>query len=251
MNKSIKTVYANIYSKPTFSSELVNQSLYLNSVGILELYKNWCLVDLYDGYKGWAHSFYLMDVIDINHDCHIIKSKFSNNQFTLLSFGTSLPIIDTVDGNIKSLNPTASNDWYPIDNILFNSKRDEIVYYLKQLLGIPYLWGGRSSYGIDCSGLVQLVFHVAGISFPRDTSEQLRNDRLIETSINKASPGDIVFFSENDNVNHVGVYIGNDELIHSSGSVKVESFNYQKCNFSEKLKNMFYKVYSIDKLISN
>ena len=63
MNKLVKTVYANIYVKPTFKSELVNQSLYCDKVTILDTFNDWYLVKLYDGYKGWIHSFYLMSIL--------------------------------------------------------------------------------------------------------------------------------------------------------------------------------------------
>ncbi len=251
MNKQIKTVCASIYEEPKFSSELINQSLYLDSVLVVDSFKNWYLVDMYDGYRGWVHSFYLMDSMENNYDYHLINTKFSNNKSANLSFGTSLPIKDKLEGRIKSLNPISDNDWYSVKDFQFNNKRDEIIYYSNQLVGVPYLWGGRSSFGLDCSGFIQLVLKVANIPFPRDTFKQHKFNKLEEISLDCALPGDIVFFSDNEIVNHVGFYIGNYELIHSSGSVKIESFDSRKNNFSEKIKNMFYKVFSINKLISN
>ena len=89
---------------------------------------------------------------------------------------------------------------------------EEIVNISLSLLNIPYLWGGRSSYGFDCSGLIQLVLYVANIRFPRDTSDQISCDTLEEIDLGCAMLGDIVFFSDNSIVSHVGLYIGNNEI---------------------------------------
>tara|TARA_Y100000590_G_scaffold448813_1_gene586025 strand:- start:6 stop:761 length:756 start_codon:yes stop_codon:yes gene_type:complete len=249
MNKIINSIYANLYKEPTFKSELVNQSLYCDEVHILDESQAWSLVELYDGYLGWVHSFYLSNSLNEEYEFYLVDSQYSNNQFSHLSFGTSLPIISKNNDKIKSFNPTNEYDWYSINKKSFPSKRDEIVFYAKQFLGVPYLWGGRSSFGIDCSGLIQLVLYVANIRFPRDTSEQISCDTLEEIDLGCAMLGDIVFFADNSTVNHVGLYIGNDEIIHSSGRVKCESLDISAINFSKKLKRCFYKIFSINNLI--
>ena len=251
MNKSIKSIYANIYKEPTFKSELVNQSLYFDKVQILKQCDSWSLVKLYDGYQGWVHSFYLSDTSYDEQPNHMVDSLYSKNQFSILSFGTTLPIMDKKENKIKSINPTSEIDWYLIDGKSLVNKRKEVVNYAKQFLGVPYLWGGRSSFGIDCSGLIQLIFHVAGIKFPRDTFEQINFNNLEEVNLKTAIAGDLVFFANNSIVNHVGLYIGNNEVIHSSGQVRCESFNTNANNYSKKLKESFYKVISITNLICN
>ena len=78
----------------------------------------------------------------------------------------------------------------------------------------------------------------------------IKSKKLFEIDLKNSSPGDIIFFSNNESVCHVGFYCGNDEIIHSSGFVKKESFNPKKANFSEKIKVMFYKALSIDNFIN-
>jgi cell wall-associated NlpC family hydrolase len=101
-----------------------------------------------------------------------------------------------------------------------------ILETARTLMGVPYLWGGTSSKGVDCSGFVRAVFFMHDLLLPRDASQQALAGRRIEIDpdFEKLQPGDLLFFGRKDQVVHVGIYIGDKRFIHSQGFVRINSF---------------------------
>ena len=109
-------------------------------------------------------------------------------------------------------------------------------------MGIPYLWGGTSVKGMDCSGFTKTVYRLNGLELSRDASQQVQQGTLIETQqgdFSQLRPGDLLFFGQPANagqaerVVHVGMWIGNNEFIHASGKIRVSSFSSTAPNFDE------------------
>ena len=204
MNKYciVTTIVANLYKKPSFTSELVTQALIKEKLLILANQDNWYKVQQWDSYESWIHKFYIKD----------------------LELGSSIGW-NKLDINKKSIH--------------------ELISYAKSFIGIPYLWGGKSSLGFDCSGFVQTVFKMTGINMPRDASQQILRKNLHDIDYCDAKTGDLLFFIEGNYVNHVAIYLGNQEIIHSSGSVKIENLAD-----NDKLYKKIYKVMSIKNLFN-
>ena len=198
----VKTIVANLYKQPSFTSKLVTQALLKEKLLILDQKNNWYKIKQWDNYESWIHSFYLMEE-----------------------------------------KQAASNGW----DILEIEKKtvNELISYAKSFLGVPYLWGGKSSLGFDCSGFVQTIFKMCGVNMPRDASQQILKRDLIEIDYKDIQNGDLLFFSEKKHVNHVAIYIGNNEIIHSSGCVKIENLKDNK-----KLNQKLCKIMSITKIIN-
>lgn len=262
--KIVLSNIASIYNRPSFSSELITQALIWENLIVCEQVDHWYKVKQKDGYKGWIHSFYLVDssVYDDNQLLHNyknwywVKDKFvvlssSNSTNLLISFGSLIPCIEEQD-NFFVLLP--NNNKVLIDNgSLINFAnvgcRKNILECTKQLIGTTYLWGGKSGFGFDCSGLIQAVFNTNGMSVPRDSGCQYEivKKRCIE--LEQAKTGDLLFFKENDKICHVGIYDKDLKFIHCSGMVKYNSLNKEDELFDKKLMDKFVGIFSISEII--
>ncbi len=156
--------------------------------------------------------------------------------------GTKLPVISQNGDWVKVLLPFGEGFILSKrlkSKINEGSSQQKICALAKSFLGTPYIWGGKSPKGFDCSGLVQKVFGLVEIDLPRDSKDQF----LIGTEINKneIKQGDLVFFTENNSsqISHVGIALNKTDFIHSSGWVKINSFDKNKSNFAPNLNDWF------------
>ena len=128
--------------------------------------------------------------------------------------------------------------------------REKIIEKSMLFLGVPYLWGGNSAYGFDCSGFVQSIFKYFGFELERDTSLQIKNSYLKVIKPSKAKIGDLVYFFINNVINHVGILIDDSKIIHASGNVMIENIqdvlDRLKLNKDSKID---FEIYSVKKLI--
>ena len=106
-------------------------------------------------------------------------------------------------------------------------KRSRLMTFSEHFISVPYLWGGRSDAGTDCSGLVQNLFRQAGIPLPRDASQQALTGKTL-SFISEARPGDLAFFDNEDGVIvHTGIIMDNHKIIHASGRVRIDKIDHQ------------------------
>ena len=257
--KIVKTSYVNLFSSNSFKTEIVTQALLWDRLDIISKDNNWYKVKSNDGYIAWVHKFYLIDsdIYDSNElfrdrsnwywIVHPLLHLFSKNRSLLLSFGTCVPCFEENNTMFLILpcgeKVKISKEFISNCNNLYGIQN--VVEYGKSLLGIPYMWGGKSSFGFDCSGLVQALFNVAGVSLPRDCSMQIISNSLKKIEITDLNAGDLVYFEDDGKVDHVGIFVNPNEYLHSSGYVKINSINSDSFKYDLNLYNKitgFYRV---------
>lgn len=214
--------------KPDHRKEMVNQLLFGEMVKVLkEKGPLWVKVrGLHDGYEGWLTRNLLEETDEItagNRSSFVtadLLSQLSAGEMTLsIPVGSSLPFFE--NGTIQ----LAGTGYDFTGNY---SKRDEqspdgalIQKHALPWLNAPYLWGGRTPLGVDCSGFVQVVFKQTGIDLPRDAWQQAQEGRNVKY-FSETKPGDLAFFDRGEEIVHVGILLDKERLIHASGKVRID-----------------------------
>ena len=194
------------------ASEMVSQLLYNETYTVLDKTSEWVLIQThFDQYEGWiqAKQFCEIDEGKLNalqtKRPYLIKKAIAEHEGRFLSLGTPFdePHHDAVE---------MPSEFHP----------ELMVDYAKMLLNAPYLWGGRTAMGIDCSGLVQVCARLSGLCLPRNASQQIEYGELVYF-LQETQPGDLAFFGEEDgHITHVGIAMGNEQIIHCSGQVRID-----------------------------
>ena len=194
------------------ASEMASQLLYNELYVKLDKKSEWILIRTeLDQYEGWIpakqhHPINENEFLQLKDSkLLIINQPVANYKGRIVSFGT--PLFEPAECAAEM--PQAFQPQAMIDNA-------------RKLLGAPYLWGGRTVMGIDCSGFVQLCARSAGLLLPRDASQQIQCGEVVYF-LQETQPGDLAFFgNENGTITHVGIIIGNEQIIHASGEVRID-----------------------------
>lgn len=265
----------NIRSKNGHSQELATQSLLGTPIKVLDQKENWFLVQTPDqyiawldhggfiqttesGYKEWISSPKVVYIKDFGFS---YETPDQNAQkITDLVAGNLLKSIGIEKGFIKVEYPDRRTAFVPENEVLNydtwlasrEANATNILATAQEFLGRPYLWGGTSGKGMDCSGFTKTVFYLNGVQLARDASQQVHTGNLIETdeTLQNLVPGDLLFFGrkasadKKERITHVGIYMGKGEFIHASGDagVKIESLIQGAKNFNQKRLDTFVKA---------
>ena len=220
---------APIYKSANFNSSYLTEAIYGDSCKILKVKKSWFFVKCDDGYQGWIKNFYGFRSEIKKTPSYIIAYPDSEGFFNpRYPFGAKL--------NKKRIGAIPIGQSHGFNKI-------NVV--LQNLLNVPYKWGGKTSLGFDCSGLVQSVLSVYGIKIPRDSKDQWKLLEPFKININKAKKGDLHFFGKKGKVSHVGFACGGYDFIHSHGFVKKESLDKNDPNFNKSLLDIYLSSASI------
>lgn len=224
--------------EPSDRSEMVTQLLFGETVKIYEEKKgDWRRIKTaFDDYDCWVDKKQITEISieefdDINANSkvlsgelvHVIHNK-TTEEFIPIVLGSFLP-------NYTKNKVAFHNTDYIFDGLTFDTSKENLKNKLVEnaylYLNTPYLWGGRSPFGIDCSGFTQLLYKLNGIKLPRDASQQAKIGQTL-SFVEESEVGDLAFFdNEEGNIIHVGMVLENNRIIHASGKVRIDRLDHQ------------------------
>jgi len=220
-----------IRSEASDSSEMVSQLLFGDSFKIIETTPKWTkIITAFDAYEGWIDNKQFQEITEnqynlLENSATVLNGElidfisYDTNQLMPIPLGSSLNFLDINEINTANFQFEGKKECgiKPKDNLL----KTAFLY-----LNAPYLWGGKTPFGIDCSGFTQMVYKLNGYSLLRDASQQAKQGDAL-SFIEESEPGDLAFFDNDEgNIIHVGIMMENNYIIHASGKVRIDRIDH-------------------------
>lgn len=205
-------------------SEIISEVLFGETFSVIEELNGWTKVTLNDDqYTGWINS----------KQFEILQTAVQHKQIAAL-----YPYLSAVITNGKIMIPAGSNlpdladNKFVINKTVYSLAESNpvhntgnIIEIAEQYLNVPYLWGGKTPFGIDCSGFTQVVFRQCGIQLPRDAYQQAESGSIVSFR-EQVKAGDLAFFDNDEGrITHVGIMIDTNTIIHASGRVRIDTMD--------------------------
>jgi gamma-D-glutamyl-L-lysine dipeptidyl-peptidase len=263
---------ANIRSAPEHSAEMATQAILGTPLKILKKESGWYLLQTPDGYIGWCgDGIATMDrptyerwpeqpkvIVTTVYGFTYDRADRAAQVVSDVVVGSILGLKGEEDGFYAITYPDGRSGYLSKDEAEHLAKwieqiaptPDQIAATAKRFMGIPYLWGGTSSKGMDCSGFTKIVYYLNGYLLPRDADQQSTIGEAADTSDGLAhlQPGDLLFFGakatpeRREHVTHVGISLGGPRFIHASGDVGVNSLDPKAPDYTEYRKKAFIRA---------
>ncbi|HDO06592.1 MAG TPA: hydrolase Nlp/P60 [Bacteroidetes bacterium] len=247
-----------VREKPSDKSQMINQLLFGDLVQVRERNKDWVLMEtIHDNYPGWVDEKQLAFLSAAffermeKEEAVFLSEKFvdahdKNGDSLSLIMGNRLPAFEK---NVFFMGDTDYSLPKNVRLLRGKQKQDVVIETAKRYLGSPYLWGGRSYFGNDCSGFTQIVYRMCGYNLLRDSSQQAEQGVII-SFIEEAKIADLAFFENEEGcIMHVGILLNNHQIIHSSGQVRIDAIDHEGI-FNENLKKYTHKLRFIRRIIA-
>jgi cell wall-associated NlpC family hydrolase len=252
------TSVADVRRSPSHTSELVTQVIYGDVVTPLKQDGDWILVRLDDGYIGWMRSWYVHEAARKDAENFIAQAGHRIAATITQVFETpsreALPLTDAVIGTPVKAIPCDKRGWrnvrlpdgktgyvtaHSLEPIKHGRSvtRSGLSAIGLKFLGVPYLWGGNTPKGFDCSGLIQRIFKLCGVLLPRDSDMQAQfGKRKHSGRLDSLRTGDLLFFGKSSSqITHVAMYLSDSLFLHAYGQVRINSLSPQHPLYEPKL----------------
>ncbi|MCF8231030.1 MAG: C40 family peptidase [Bacteroidales bacterium] len=233
-----------VRSYPSDEAEMTTQLLFGDLFQVTRQYNNWVYIrQEFDNYEGWIDEKQYTPLEEKTYRT-LIKlptsvcldfvnylSSNKNNFLIPVLIGTSLPGFVKETFYIGDTIYTYEGETLPPDT---TPERNAIIENAMVFRSAPYLWGGKSPFGVDCSGFTQIVYKASGFRLLRDASQQVHQGENVHL-LSEAAPGDLAFFdNEEGRITHTGILITQDRIIHASGLVRIDYIDHQGIYNQEK-----------------
>jgi len=217
--------------EPSDRSEMTTQVLFGEHFKILEQTEKWSRIEVaFDGYNGWIDNkqFRLISEADyhtLSNSPTVLNGDLieylttPDNQLMAAPIGSSLAFLD---------HPSINTEHFLFEGLKVSgvTNKQQLLQTAFMYLNTPYLWGGKTPFGIDCSGFTQMVYKLNGYSLLRDASQQATQGEAL-SFIEESEPGDLAFFdNEEGRIIHVGIIMEDNHIIHAHGKVRVDRLDH-------------------------
>mgnify|MGYP001369391660 FL=1 len=205
-------------------SEMINQLIYGDIIEILEEKEKWVKIkSVFDDYIGWIDKKQYFK-IDDNIKLDLNKPVYSINLVEFIENNNNELVTIPIGSDISNI--SLMNHKFDGKTISGKNNRNSIVNTALLFLNSPYLWGGKTPFGIDCSGFTQMVYKINGYKLFRDAKDQANQGKTL-SFIEESEAGDLAFFNNDQgDIIHVGIILQNNHIIHASGKVRIDRIDH-------------------------
>ncbi len=235
-------------AEPRDTSELVSQILYGEFFKVLEQRKKWSRIRLaHDKYEGWIDNKQYLEISKEEYQKFDKENPQMNGELVDFVTNQDGQLLPVPQGAVLNGLEFLSHRFDGI-RIIKKSKKNQLIKTALLYLNAPYLWGGRTHFGIDCSGFTQIVYKLNGHRLLRDASQQATQGEPL-SFIEESEPGDLAFFDNDEGIiTHVGIMMADHHIIHAHGQVRIDHIDHTGIYNAEQKKHT-HKLRVIKKII--